>query len=155
MYQVGRPRRDAPAHFQTLNQGARFAREGSRIHDLANSDRSQDDEATGLCLCVLTCLASTGYAADYTATGTVSALHSEDSSRRAESTWFSLAGVDSLGTCKASTDGHVVFLLADDKEGRRMFEIALASKASGAPLKISVDDTVTGASGFCYVTAME
>jgi len=36
-----------------------------------------------------------------------------------------------------------------------MFEIALASKASGAPLKIWVDDTVTGASGFCFVTAME
>jgi hypothetical protein len=63
--------------------------------------------------------------------------------------------VDSLGTCKASPDGHVVFLLADDKEGRRMFEIALASKASGAALKIWVDDTVTGASGFCHVTAME
>ena len=36
-----------------------------------------------------------------------------------------------------------------------MFEIALASKASGAALKIWVDDTVTGASGFCHVTAME
>jgi hypothetical protein len=108
-----------------------------------------------LCSCVLTGLASTGYAADYAATGTVSALHSEDLAGRAESNWFSLAGVDSLGSCKASPDGHVVFLLADDKDGRRMFEIALASKASGAPLKIRVDDTVTGASGFCYVTAME
>jgi hypothetical protein len=105
--------------------------------------------------CVLTCLASASFAADQTATGTVSAMHSEDSSRRAESSWFSLAGVDSLGTCKSSPDGHVVFLLSDDKEGRRMFEIALASKASGAPLKVWVDDTVTGASSYCLVTAME
>jgi len=36
-----------------------------------------------------------------------------------------------------------------------MFEIALASKASGAPLKVWVDDTVTGASSYCLVTAME
>jgi hypothetical protein len=103
----------------------------------------------------MSCLASAAYAAGYSATGVVIGLHSEDSSRRAESNWLSLAGVDTLGTCKASADGHVVFLLPDDKEGRRMFELAVASKTSGAPLKVWVDDTVTGASGFCLVTAME
>jgi hypothetical protein len=107
------------------------------------------------CLGVLWCLVPTGYAAAHSATGTVSALHSEDSSRRAESNWFSLVGLDSLGTCKSSAEGHVVFLLPDDEEGRRMFDLVLAAKSSGVPLKIWVDDTVTGASGFCYVTAVE
>ncbi|MBV8211473.1 MAG: hypothetical protein JO133_15565 [Burkholderiaceae bacterium] len=48
-----------------------------------------------------------------------------------------------------------MFLLPGDKDGRRMFDLALASKTSGSPLKIWVDDTVTGASGFCLVSAME
>jgi hypothetical protein len=82
-------------------------------------------------------------------------LHSEDSSRRPESNWFSLVGLDSLGTCKTSAEGHVVLLLPDDKEGRRMFDLVLAAKSSGMPLKIWLDDTVTGASGFCYVSAAE
>jgi len=103
----------------------------------------------------LPCVLSTADAASYSASGTVGALHLEDSSRSPESNWFSLVGVDSLGTCKVSAEGHVAFLLPDDKNGRRMFDLALASKTSGSPLKIRGDDTVTGASGFCYVTAME
>lgn len=107
------------------------------------------------CLSALSCVLSTANAASYSATGTVGALHLEDSARNAESNWFSLVGVDSLGTCKTSSEGHVVFLLPGDKDGRRMFDLALASKTSGSPLKIWVDDTVTGASGFCLVSAME
>jgi len=107
------------------------------------------------CLSALLCVLATADAASYSATGAIGTLHSEDSSRGAESNWFSIVGVDSLGTCKTSSEGHVVFLLPDYKDGRRMFDLALASRTSGSPLKIWVDDIVTGASGFCLVTAIE
>jgi len=36
-----------------------------------------------------------------------------------------------------------------------MFELALASKTSGTPLTIWTNDTVTAASGFCFVSYIE
>jgi hypothetical protein len=107
------------------------------------------------CLVTLFFLASTGHAADYSATGTVNTLRSRDSSPDVDSDWLSLAGVDSLGTCKTADARHVVFLVPNDKEGQRMFALALASKTSGMPLTIWVDDTVTGPSGFCLLSYIE
>jgi hypothetical protein len=100
-------------------------------------------------------LASTAHAEVYSATGMVDALRAHDPSRGADSDWFSLAKVDSLGTCKIADAGNVEFLLPDGKEGQRMFALALASETSGRPLTIWVDDTVTGPSGFCVVSDME
>jgi hypothetical protein len=110
-------------------------------------------KAPACCLSALLFLTSTGYAAVHSATGAVITLASRDSSHGAD--WLSLAGVDSFGTCKTTDAGHVVFLVPDDKEGRRMFALALASKTSGTPLTIWVDDTVTDPSGFCLVSYME
>jgi hypothetical protein len=108
-------------------------------------------KALGCCLIPLFFLSSTGYAAVYSATGVVSTLHSEGE----EADWLALAGVTSLGTCKIADSGYVIFLIPKGKEGQRMFELALASKTSGVPLKIWVDDTVTRASGFCIVSVIE
>ena len=100
-------------------------------------------------------LTSTCYAAVHSMTGKVATLHVRHPSDGGDSDWLSLAGVDALGTCKIGDAGHVLFLVPDDKEGHRMVALALASRSSGAPLTIRVDDTVTGPSGFCLISDME
>jgi hypothetical protein len=106
-------------------------------------------------LTALFLLTSTCYATVHSTTGTVATLHVRHPSDGGDSDWLSLGGVDALGTCKIGDAGHVVFLVPNDKEGQRMVALALASKTSGAPLTIQVDDTVTGPSGFCLVSDME
>ncbi|HEY4039750.1 MAG TPA: hypothetical protein VGM15_13095 [Burkholderiaceae bacterium] len=85
---------------------------------------------------------------NYFATGIVNNLQSDESSGEDR---FSIAGVKSLGSCKADKAGNVVFLVPPGRESRRIFDLAVASHTSGARLQISVDDRTTGVSGFCVI----
>src|SRR5262249_14306484 len=106
-------------------------------------------------LIALSVVASAANAAEYSVTRSVMTLHSQDSAVAGDSDWFTLFGLKSLGTCKVGDAGDVVFLLPNDKEGQRMFAIALASRPAGLRVKPWVDDTIIGASGFCYVRPTE
>jgi hypothetical protein len=95
------------------------------------------------------------YAAVLSATGTVFLLRTHDSVYGADTDWFSLVGVTSMGTCKTGDAGYVVLKIWDDQKGQRMFTIALAAKTSGAALTVWVDDTDKDSSGNCYVRFMQ
>src|SRR5882757_8318033 len=86
----------------------------------AGSGRIGDESMRLLARCLsalLLFLGSTGYAADYSATGTVNILRTRGFLPGVESDSLSLAGVDSLWTCKPDEAGHVVLLLPHGKGG--------------------------------------
>jgi len=107
---------------------------------------------------VLLVLASPTYAAVHSGTGNVYVLQLFDAVYGADTDWFALSGVSSLGACKTigpSPPGYVVLRLRDNPKGQRMFTVVLAAKASSTPLTVFVDDTITDGAGFCYVQYLE
>jgi hypothetical protein len=90
------------------------------------------------------------YATGYNATGTVIKLVSYDLNWFGANTdFFNLSGVTSLGTCGLS-GGYVVFRLHDDVRGQRMFAGLSAAMLSGNTVIAYVDDQYKDSLGFCY-----
>jgi len=108
-----------------------------------------------LYLSALLFFAAPSHAAVYSGTGTVYMLQMFDAIYGADTDWFSLVGVTSMGACKTTGPGYVVFRIRDNPKGQRMFTVVLAAKTSGTPLTVFADDRVTDSSGYCYVQYMD
>jgi hypothetical protein len=94
------------------------------------------------------------YATGYNATGTVTQLVSYDLNWFGANTdYFSLSGVTSMGTCGQS-GGYIAFRLHDDVRGQRMFAGLTAAQLEGKAVTAYVDDQYKDSLGLCYAIAV-
>jgi hypothetical protein len=86
----------------------------------------------------------------YVASGTVVNIYTNDLNWFGANTdWFDVSGVTSLGTCGTS-QGYVVFRIRDDVRGQRMFAGLTAAKLAGNSITVSVDEQDKDSTGFCF-----
>jgi len=95
------------------------------------------------------------WGAQYSFTGSVNMLRSHDLSFFGKDVdWFALNGFTSAGNCKPN-GGYMVIRLRDDSRSARQFSMVLAALESGKNLTVWVDDTITDANGYCYLSFMD
>ena len=67
--------------------------------------------------------------------------------------WLTLRGVTSAGVCGTANSPYgqtrVVFRIRADME--RVFDLAMLARGNNLDVMLSVDDTITDASGFCFI----
>ena len=103
-----------------------------------------------LMLAILSCVAANyAAAAAYQGIGTVHTLNADDLSVfGANTNWFELNGVVSLGNCRAWNG--TVFRLKDDQHGQQMYAMIMAAFISGTSITVYADDTYVDSNGYCY-----
>lgn len=90
------------------------------------------------------------FAASYNGSGTVNVLNAADLTVfGANSNWFEVTGVNSLGNCKGWGQG-TIFRLKDDLHGQQMYATLLSAMLSQTTVTVFVDDTYTDPNGYCY-----
>lgn len=87
----------------------------------------------------------------HSATGTLFAVITADSSSGPDADYFVLNNVTSLGTCGTMGNGLVIFLLKDDAKADRQLSALISARAAGTSISVDVDDTYVNALGYCYV----
>ena len=89
-------------------------------------------------------------AAVYYGTGTVYVLDALDLTQfGANTTWFELSGVSSLGSCAGWGQGAIL-RLKDDSRGQQMYAMLEGAYMSQTSVTVYVDDTYKDSSGYCY-----
>ena len=90
------------------------------------------------------------WATTYSASGTANVLNIPDLSVFGANTdWFELTGVSSMGNCKGWGQG-LIFRLKDDTRGQQMYATLLTAFTAGTTATVFADDTYADAGGDCY-----
>jgi hypothetical protein len=94
------------------------------------------------------------YAASYSGSGTVATMDIADfTTFGADTNWFSLTGVVSLGNCGNWTSGSgtlVLIRMKDDAHGQQMYATVLAAMLAGTSVTVYIDDAYVDPQGHCY-----